>query len=70
MPPKKSTKKRSTIKTKKNKHVSLLLPRHMFDTDRAQLVVSLLMLTILIIQVYLFINVYQLLGQIAEMTTT
>lgn len=76
------TKKKNTKKTvksvtaknmKKNTehpYVSLLLPRHMFDTDKAQLVVSLLMLTILIVQVYLFVNIYELLGIITELQTT
>lgn len=61
--------KKSVTNKEKTVQVSLLLPRHMFDTDRAQLIVSLLMLAILIIQVYLFVNVYTLLGQIAELSS-
>lgn len=49
------------------KHHSLLLPREMFKTERAQLVVSILMLIILIIQVYLFISIYRMIEQLSEL---
>ena len=55
------------INTKKTKHSSLLLPREMFATEKQQLVVSLLMFLILIIQVYVFISIFRIVDGLAQL---
>jgi hypothetical protein len=66
------TKKHKTTKTIKNidptdncnfVHQSLLLPREMFKTSQTQLIVSMTMIGILLIQLYLFFTLNSMMAE-------
>ncbi|WP_457559024.1 hypothetical protein [Candidatus Harpocratesius sp.] len=59
--------KKTKTSTKETKHSSLLISREVYITGKQQLIVSLLMLTVLIIQVYLFVSIFRLIEQLASL---
>ena len=64
---KKTVKPKKKTSVKKVRHNSLLITNQIFATERQQLIVSLLMLTVLIIQVYLFISIFRLVEEVATL---